>query len=130
MKNLGQFFDFGKFVTGKKLVVTDNQILVDYDTKAPLGRTIEVGIMEDNTEYLPSNTGKPASTNLLEKFKVKVLDDKKGNMDAVSRITNGTEVTFQDFKKTGVYINTQGKNPTLALTIECYKCVPVNREKK
>ena len=36
MKNLGQFFDYQRFFEGKKLVVTDNQPYVDFNTKETL----------------------------------------------------------------------------------------------
>ena len=128
MKNLGQFFDYQRFFEGKKLIVTDNQPYVDYETKRPLGRTIEVGIMEDKTFYLPSAKGN-VQTNLLEKFKVKVLDDGKGSIDTIAAIPNGVEVKFQDFKKASLYVDTNGKVPVMAMSLECISVVIVKKDK-
>ena len=120
MKNLGQFFDYQRFFEGKKLVVTDNQPYVDFNTKETLGRVIEVGIMEDNTHYQPSAKGN-VTTNLLEKFKVKVLDDGKGSMEKYSRIPTSTVVTFNKFSKANLYVDTNGKMPVMAMSLECYE---------
>lgn len=128
MKNLGQFFDYKRFFEGKKLIVTDNQPCVDYETKRPLGRTIEVGIMEDKTVYLPSAKGN-IQTNLLEKFKVKVLDDGKGAIDAVAAIPTGSEVKFQDFTKATLYVDTKGNIPVMAMSLECMSVVIVKKDK-
>lgn len=121
MKNLGQFFDYKRFFEGKKFVVTDNQPLQDFETKKILGRKIEVAIAEDNTKYIPSNSGS-VQTNLFEKMKVKVLNDGKGNYDKVSAIGTGTKVVFSDFKKVNLWLNTSGKNAFMDLSIECYDC--------
>lgn len=129
MKNLGQFFDYKRFFEGKKLVVTDNQPYVDFDTKKPLGRVIEVGIMEDNTIYQPSAKGN-VTTNLLEKFKVKVLDDGKGSMETYSKIASGEQVVFDKFKKANLYVDTNGKLPVMAMSLECYEVKKFVAEKK
>ena len=129
MKNLGQFFDYKRFFEGKRFVVTDNQPLQDFETKKVLGRKIEVAIAEDNTAYVPSNSG-AVQTNLFEKMKVKVLNDGKGNYDKVSSIASGTYVTFSQFKKVNLWLNTAGRNAFMDLSIECYGCSPEVVESK
>lgn len=129
MKNLGQFFDVNRFMDGKKLVVTDNQPCVDYDTKLTIGRTLEVGIMVDNTYYVPSKSGY-VTNNLLEKFRVKVLDDGKGNADKIASIPSGTYVQFPKFTKATLWVNTNGKNPVMDMSLETYDVVVVKDEKK
>lgn len=72
MKKLGLFsrFDTAAFLSGKVLIVTDIKDWIDFDTKKPLGRKVEVVIIEDKTVY-PTKDGQAVS-NLFEKFTVKV----------------------------------------------------------
>ena len=130
MKNLGQFFDGKRFFEGKRFVVTDNQPLQDYDTKKTIGRKIEVAIAEDNTVYTPSSNGS-VQTNLFEKMKIKVLcDNTSDKYDALLGIENGTYVTFSNFKKMNLWVNTSGKSAFMDLSIECYGCSPEKVENK
>lgn len=129
MKNLGQFFDAKRFFEGKKVVITDNQPYVDFETKKPLGRTLELGIVEDKTSYIPSKSGNVAS-NAYEKFKIKVLDDGVGYADHVAAIPNGTEILIPEFTKATLWVNTRGKNPVLDMSLECKKIDVVRNDPK
>ena len=117
MKNLGQFFDYKRFLEGKKFAVTEITDAIDYDTKKPVGKTVEVACVEDKTVYQTTANGKVID-NLYEKMKVKVLDASGGYVDA--GVTRGTVVRFGDFTKFNLYIDKSG---FLQLTIEC-KSIP------
>lgn len=125
LKNLGQFFDYKRFFEGKKLVVSNVTDAVDFESKAVIGRKVELLIMEDRTKYAPSGTGR-VSNNFGEKFTVKVLND-TGNAVKMDSLLPQTEVTISGFSKCNIY---NDRNGTMQITAEALDIVPVTKSEK
>lgn len=112
MKNLGQFFDYRRFLEGKKFAVTAISDAIDFNTKQKVGHTVELACVEDKTVYQASANGS-VTDNLYEKMKVKVYDN-GGYLDPA--VHKGVIVEFGEFDKFNLYID---KGGFLQLTIEC-----------
>ena len=99
LKKLSSFlhFSFEQFTKDKSLMVSASKPWIDYETKEHRGTAVEVVIVKDETPYPPSKDGSVTS-NIYEKFAVKVPKDVSIPVGSTVEIINGTGTVYGEYR--------------------------------